>query len=285
MTYCFAKSLTNNGLAYCQFGTGQALVLIHGVGLCSESWFPMVDALKNEFRVTLVDLPGHGQSQPLAVAQNTASLSDYTKLIEQACRELQLQDFIVGGHSLGALIAIEMASNSENSIGGLLALNAIHQRSDSALAAVQQRALTLQDSQEIVGVEQTISRWFTDSPSPAMHDFAELCRRWLKANTIEAYAAAYHTFANTRGPEDQVLSRIDCPALFITGLYDLNSSASMSQALANRIPEAEYKIIADAAHMLPLTHANEVSAALSAWYSQWFDTQNRIASNSREMRL
>lgn len=285
MTYSFAKSLTSHGLAYCQFGSGQPLLLIHGVGLCSESWFPMVEALKKVFRITLVDLPGHGQSSPLAVAPNSASLSDYANSIEQLCRDLDLDEFIVGGHSLGALIAIEMAANQKTSIGGLLALNAIHERSDDALAAVQQRASTLQDSQEIVGVEQTISRWFTDSPSPAMCDFAERCRSWLRANTIEGYAAAYHTFANTRGPDDQSLSRINCPALFITGLHDRNSSAAMSQSLATRISGAEYKIIADAAHMLPLTHANAVSAAISAWYAQCFGKQNRFESKSSEMRL
>jgi pimeloyl-[acyl-carrier protein] methyl ester esterase len=50
-------------------GRGPDLVLLHGWGLHSGIWTPLLPALSRRFRVTCVDLPGHGHSP----ARRTAS--------------------------------------------------------------------------------------------------------------------------------------------------------------------------------------------------------------------
>lgn len=45
-------------------GSGAALVLLHGWGLHSGVWGPLWPALTRHFRVTAIDLPGHGHSPP-----------------------------------------------------------------------------------------------------------------------------------------------------------------------------------------------------------------------------
>ena len=49
-------------------GQGPELVLLHGWAMHSGIWGGVVDVLASEFRVNLVDLPGHGQSQCATVA-------------------------------------------------------------------------------------------------------------------------------------------------------------------------------------------------------------------------
>lgn len=44
------------------FGNGPDLLLLHGWGMNSTLWSPLVDCLADRFRLTLVDLPGHGAS-------------------------------------------------------------------------------------------------------------------------------------------------------------------------------------------------------------------------------
>jgi pimeloyl-[acyl-carrier protein] methyl ester esterase len=44
-------------------GTGPELVLIHGWGLHGGIWEPLLPLLAPHFRVTVVDLPGHGNSE------------------------------------------------------------------------------------------------------------------------------------------------------------------------------------------------------------------------------
>ena len=46
-------------------GTGEPFVLIHGVGMQSAAWAPQFAALAQSYRVIALDMPGHGQSDPL----------------------------------------------------------------------------------------------------------------------------------------------------------------------------------------------------------------------------
>lgn len=46
-------------------GNGPALVLIHGWGLHGGIWAPLVEALRDQWQIITVDLPGHGRSAPL----------------------------------------------------------------------------------------------------------------------------------------------------------------------------------------------------------------------------
>jgi pimeloyl-ACP methyl ester carboxylesterase len=46
-------------------GTGEPLVLIHGVGSRWQVWEPVIDTLAAHFDVIAIDLPGFGGSDPL----------------------------------------------------------------------------------------------------------------------------------------------------------------------------------------------------------------------------
>ena len=276
----FEKSLSKNGVAYSRQGNGPPLLLIHGVGLCAESWFPIVDQLTDSFELVIVDLPGHGQSKGLAQAFETVSLYDYVRVFEGFVDELQLQDFIVCGHSLGSLIAIEMAAQKNSGISGMIALNAVYQRSDAALTAVQQRAQELSQSTSIVGIEQTTQRWFGGPHSKVMQGYAKLCATWLAANTVEAYALAYKTFADVRGAREASIAGIDCPSIFMTGEHDPNSTPAMSNALAQACPQASCVNVQGAAHMMPLTHSQHVSDEIRMLAAN-FDLHTKQLSASR----
>ena len=100
------SKLTSN-LAGWQGGEGPPLLLIHGVGLRAEAWSPMLPILTRHFAVTAVDLPGHGES---AILQGglESSLDEFTGRIAQQLPDPS-QKVLVMGHSLGALIALDLA--------------------------------------------------------------------------------------------------------------------------------------------------------------------------------
>ena len=51
-------------LACERHGSGEPLVLVHGVTHRRQTWYPVLDQLAEQREVILVDLPGHGQSDP-----------------------------------------------------------------------------------------------------------------------------------------------------------------------------------------------------------------------------
>ena len=49
-----------------RFGRGRPLVMIHGLGGSWRSWHTILEPLAREREVIAVDLPGHGETPPLA---------------------------------------------------------------------------------------------------------------------------------------------------------------------------------------------------------------------------
>ena len=69
------KNKSKNGIAYYKTGKGPAVILIHGLGLRSESWIEQIKILKKNYTIYSLDLPGHGQSKLLS--QNKLTLKRF----------------------------------------------------------------------------------------------------------------------------------------------------------------------------------------------------------------
>lgn len=250
MTWTTRPRSDHDGLAVAIAGEGPRLVLIHGVGLRAEAWNAQIAALSPLHEILAPDLPGHCAS---AALPGEPSLRAYSDRIA----ELLARPAVLVGHSMGAMIALDIASRYSGKVKGVIALNAIFKRSAAARAAVQERAAAL-DGVSVADPSSTLTRWFGDKPSPE----CAACRDWLTAVDPHGYKAAYSVFANEDGPDENALKGLRCPALFMTGGKELNSTPAMSRAMAGLAPDGMALIVEDAAHMMPMTHPLEVNRAL-----------------------
>jgi len=98
------------------FGRGTPVVLLHGLGSRREDWFPTARILARRHRVTLVDLPGHGE----AGMPEPFSLERATIALDRSLAELPDGPVILVGHSLGGLIAASEAIARPGRIRGLV---------------------------------------------------------------------------------------------------------------------------------------------------------------------
>ena len=89
-------------------GSGQPLVLLHGLGLSWRSWQPVLHALEGRHDVVVIDLPGFGESPrlPDRAAPTPARLAD---AVEAELDRLSLDAPAVVGNSLGGWVALELA--------------------------------------------------------------------------------------------------------------------------------------------------------------------------------
>ncbi len=222
-------------LSYVKTGTGPALVLIHGVGLRAEAWAAIFPLMAHEFTIYAVDMPGHGAS-PLA---GVTGLSDY--VVRIAAFVDALDGLVcVAGHSMGAMIALELAEVRPDKVRAVAALNAIFRRSDAAATAIRARAKALRD-RVVCDPSATLERWFGAGHKAE----SAACRDWLTLTDPEGYATAYRIFANYVGPLGADLKAIGQRAGFITGAQDPNSTRQWRR-LWRRLHRKE-------AHQLSLT--------------------------------
>lgn len=99
-----------------QLGQGPDLVLIHGWGMNSGIWGSVVDALAADFRLHLVDLPGHGVNRliPLSLDLNAVAGQILTGL-PPACWL---------GWSLGGLVTLAAALQQPHKVNKVLLVGA-----------------------------------------------------------------------------------------------------------------------------------------------------------------
>ncbi|MET8951145.1 alpha/beta fold hydrolase [Streptomyces sp. NPDC004393] len=94
-------------LSYARVGTGEPLLLLHGIGHHRQAWDPVVDILATERDVIAVDLPGFGASPALPDGL-AYDLSTVVPALGALCTALELGRPHVAGNSLGGLLALEL---------------------------------------------------------------------------------------------------------------------------------------------------------------------------------
>jgi len=84
-------------------GSGDAIVMVHGLGASGNYWQAQRDFLHSDFQVITLDLPGHGKSSWMPV-----SLIDMAQDIRQVLNSLGLSQFSLLASSMGGLVALEL---------------------------------------------------------------------------------------------------------------------------------------------------------------------------------
>ncbi|WP_156723703.1 alpha/beta fold hydrolase [Streptomyces apocyni] len=94
-------------VAYHREGSGEPLLLLHGIGHHWQAWNPVIGILAAERDVIAVDLPGFGASSPLPDGV-PYGLPSSVRTLAALCEELGLERPHVAGNSLGGLLALEL---------------------------------------------------------------------------------------------------------------------------------------------------------------------------------
>jgi len=84
-------------------GTGPTILLLHGTGAATHSWYGVLPLLARDFTVVAPDLPGHGFTDPLAA--RSQPLPAMAAAVAALVAELALPPAVVVGHSAGAAVA------------------------------------------------------------------------------------------------------------------------------------------------------------------------------------
>jgi pimeloyl-ACP methyl ester carboxylesterase len=98
-----------SSLAYSRSGSGEPLVLLHGLGSSRQAWNPVIPPLAERFDVIAVDLPGFGDSAPLA-ADAEPHPAAIAAVVAMTLSSLGIETPHVAGNSLGGWVALELAA-------------------------------------------------------------------------------------------------------------------------------------------------------------------------------
>jgi pimeloyl-ACP methyl ester carboxylesterase len=116
------------GLAYERIGSGEPLVLLHGIGHRRQAWSAVLGRLTPHREVILVDLPGHGESPPFRANGRAAD----GQADGRSVREALIGEFIGFLDELG----LDRPHLAGSSVGGRLALEAAERGRAASVTAL-----------------------------------------------------------------------------------------------------------------------------------------------------
>lgn len=88
-------------------GTGPVVVLLHGLGNNHKSWSYVLEQLDSSVRVIALDLLGFGDAPKPDVRYTP---SDHAQAVIATLDSLGVKDAVFAGHSMGCIVAIEVAA-------------------------------------------------------------------------------------------------------------------------------------------------------------------------------
>jgi pimeloyl-ACP methyl ester carboxylesterase len=215
-------------------GSGPDLVMLHGVSLVAAIWVPWLNELKG-YRTHLVELPGHGLSDP--VIYKVGSVREHSiAVLDDLFESLGLVDPSVVGHSLGGMYALWHAAARPGKIASLVALGDPGAAFPGVQVKMPLSMLTVPGLGRAVlsspmprsAYRQILGQGLSPAAARGMPeelvDILRLgCRRKGNAASVASLMHAIDSFRRPR-PEtvmgDDELARIDVPALFYWGRED-----------------------------------------------------------------
>lgn len=224
-------------------GSGPPLLLIHGLGGSARSFDPILGALTPKREVVVPDLPGFGDSPPLAGEVSIATLADS---IEAFMDEHDLRGVDAAGSSMGARLVLELARRG--SVGAVVSLDPggfWNRREQQVFGGSVALAVSL------VRALKPLLPFLTGNPVTRTLLFGQFSARpWALDSGValtelrsfvaaKSFDEALHALANGPTQEGMPAGTATKPIVIGWGRRDLVCLPRQAQRAAKRFPDAE----------------------------------------------
>ncbi|MFN2454510.1 MAG: alpha/beta fold hydrolase [Pyrinomonadaceae bacterium] len=219
-----------------------ALIFLHYFGGSSREWSAVIDQLGNDYRCVAPDLRGFGESD----APATYAVSDYADDVAALIDKLQLDRFILVGHSMGGKIALALAARRLRGLVSLILLAPSPPTPEPITD--EERARLLAGFGKRSEAEATIRKITARPFAPALFEQA------IEDN-LRSSGAAWRAWLEDGSREDisGEMSKIETPALVAVGAEDKGITTSLlEREILGHISQARLTVIPEAGHLLPL---------------------------------
>ena len=254
-------------LRYTVAGNGPPVLLIQGVGVVGEGWRPQIDGLEDRFTLIAFDNRGIGGS---TMPDGTLTIPDMASDAFALMSALGFERFHAAGHSMGGLIAQEMALRQPARI--------------MSLALLCTFAHGRQGAKPSLGMLPTAIRTRIGTRAMRRGAFLELVmpREYLRKNNRAQLAERLrplfgHDLADQPSivmKQLRAMARFDAgdrlhqlgsiPTLVIAASEDRIARPMFGRELAKAIPGAVYVELPNASHGVTIHRASDVNELLSA---------------------
>ncbi len=242
--------------AFYEVGRGSPVVLVHGLGDDHRAWRRVLPDLALNRKVVLYDLRGHGGT---GLGEADGTLRQLGHDLAALVTALGIERPLIAGFSLGGTIAMQIALDRPELVGGLVLVAtssrvgrepagwyadraAMVERGDPRLRGVldQDTADVYRESPDELQGGLLIRRQSTQDP----RGYGNACRAMSRLNAA---------------PLDPELPAIKAPTLIVAADRDRHCPPRASEIIRAGIPDCRLEILPGAGHPIPVERPRELA--------------------------
>lgn len=229
------------GLAITRAGQGRPLLLVHGYLGGSAMWAPRIEVLAREREVIAPDLPGFGES---AGVEAPDTIAGFAAEMAAVLDGLGVDEFDLMGHSMGGMIAQEIAITHPGRVGRLvLCGTGTEGVLPGRFETIERSRQRLRDDGVAATARRIAATWFARGEEAAGYD---LCAGLGAKASLQAALASLDAWEGWRSSGR--LDRIAARTLVLWSTGDRSYPFAQVQALWQGIKGADLAVIPGAGH-------------------------------------
>jgi len=232
-------------IGYDESGAGQPVLFIHGFPHDRSLWAAQLSGLAARARCLAPDLPGFGQSAPLAGAP---SMDAYADALAAFLASTGIARATVCGLSMGGYVAFALWRRHPALVRALVfASTRAAPDTDEARAKRRDLAELVRHEGSGAMAERQLPGMLGKSTRRRHPELAAAMWRMLAAAPLDGVLQALEAMA-ARPDSTPTLSTITVPTLFIAGAQDVIVPAAEMRAMHEQVAGSAFEVIAGAGH-------------------------------------
>lgn len=260
-------------------GAGTPILLVHGVTLSMDVWAYQLRDLADGYRVVAMDQRGHGRSRPGRAGYGFERLGADVLAVLDA---LDLQGAVLVGHSMGGMVALQLAAEQPQAlvkrVAGLVlvatsggpvtrlpgwdtVVTMLSPGIELGLTRSQSKGRLLSPTGNLAYLSSRLA--FGTRPAPAQ---VELTRQMAKAISPLTVAELWASVLGFNAHDS--LGIIDLPVLVVVGTRDHLTPPWNARRLMAALPQATLLELAGCGHMVMLERRREFNDAVASFAEQ-----------------
>ncbi|MDQ7247526.1 alpha/beta fold hydrolase [Dongia sedimenti] len=236
-------------------GSGDPVIMLHGLGGTSNTFCPQVLGLGGRYRTIRPDLPGSGRS-PLSGSLTIQSMVD---AVVRAAKAVGAERAHFVGHSMGTIVCQHIAEQHPELVRSLALFGPIHQPPEPARKGLGDRAAKARNEGMTGIADQIVQATLSGDTKSNAPVAVALVREFIMRQDAEGYARNCEALAAAQPAN---LDRIKCPVRLVTGDEDPVAPASNARTMAERLSDARVTILTRCGHWSTIERPQDCNQVL-----------------------
>ncbi len=282
----------NLNIRYAELGekTNPTLLLLHGVPENLQSWYATGRLLSKNYHVLAIDWPGFGGSDPLQ-STNDYTSRNFAKIVVDFMDSLKVPNAILMATDIALLPALLVGLEHPNRVSQLVVMDGIPfprpQYSSWELKSFAKKG-------SIIG--KAMIEWFPSIAAQIAylkgfyrgHSIPSEVRKEFLIDgkskiTQKAFFSYFHNFHLGQKYFEHRAHLLETPVLVVWGKQDRFIKVDLAYEIAEKLPNAQLKIIDKAGHYIHMDTPKKLVAVVTQFLKA--ESKNLSISESQEKAL